>query len=112
MRCANPECRSDLSDQSGGSFRLMELEVSEDERIETEDNGFPVRTLPTKYFWLCVECNQKFVLSHWTPSGVVLLPRQPCTSYGTTMQAEMPTSGSPSRGHVSPRREPGHQEMV
>jgi hypothetical protein len=75
MQCANSKCCCDLFDQPGGSLWLMELEVSCDELLDGDENGFPVCTLPTKYFWLCVDCSQKFVVRRWTRSGVVLSPK-------------------------------------
>lgn len=75
MHCANPDCRCDTFHLPGGTLWRMELEQSSDQLIEEEDNGFPIRILPLKYFWLCVECSQRFVLSQWTPVGIVLTPR-------------------------------------
>ena len=77
MRCTNPSCCNDSFDLRGGALRLMELDVSRDPLIESEDNGFPCRTRPARYFWLCVECSEKYSLCSWTPSGVVLVPKHP-----------------------------------
>ena len=76
MHCANPDCCCDTFDLPGGSLWWMELEESRDQPIENEDNGFPICILPLKYFWLCAECSQRFVLSQWTPTGIVLVPRR------------------------------------
>ena len=31
--------------------------------------------LPTKYFYLCADCTRRYVLLHWTPSGIILVQR-------------------------------------
>lgn len=97
MHCANPECCCDTFDQPGGSLWLMELEESRDQPIESEDNGFPICTMPMKYFWLCVKCSQKLVLSRWTPAGIVLAPRYNHIQYSVARRAESPGSKSPIR---------------
>jgi hypothetical protein len=75
MRCANAGCCNSSFDLRRGALRLMELDISRDPLIENEDNGFPCRARPAKYFWLCIECSEKYSLCRWTPSGVVLVPK-------------------------------------
>jgi hypothetical protein len=77
MRCANPDCCCGLFDQPGGTIWLMQLEVPRDNPIESIDYGFPVSTLPTKYFWLCPDCSRRFILLRWMPTGVCLVKKQP-----------------------------------
>ena len=112
MHCANPDCCCDTFDLPGGSLWLMELEVSRDQSIENEDNGFPIRILPLKYFWLCIECSQRFVLSQWTPTGIVLAPRRSLVQRGIARYAESPGSKPPICVHASASFEAEFQEAV
>ena len=112
MHCANPDCCCDTFDRPGGSLWLMELEASRDQPIESEDNGFPIRILPLKYFWLCIECSQRFVLSQWTPTGIVLAPRRSLVQRGTARYAESPSSKPTIRVHASAGFEAEFQEAV
>ncbi len=112
MLCANPECLSTLFDQPGGSLWLMELEVKHDPAKSGEDNGFPVCTLPTKYFWLCVDCTERYVLSRWTLSGVVLKPRRPGVIHGLAMRKRTEESKPPVRIYASLGLESAVEEAV
>ena len=77
MRCVNPDCCCGIFDQPGGSIWLMQLEVPRDQPTDCTDFEFPVPTSPTKYFWLCPECDRRFILSRWTPTGVSLIRKHP-----------------------------------
>ena len=110
MHCANPDCCCDTFDLPGGSLWRMELEESCDQPIENEDSGFPVCTLPIKYFWLCVECSERFVLSHWTPTGIVLVHRRTVGELGVTRRRVSPSSRPHIRVHASASFEAEFQE--
>ena len=110
MHCANPDCCCDTFDLPGGSLWRMELEESCDQPIENEDNGFPIHILPLKYFWLCGECSQRFVLSRWTPNGIVLAPRCNIVQVSVSMYTESPSSKPPIRVHASASFEAEFQE--
>ena len=112
MHCANPDCCCDTFDQPGGSLWLLELDVSRGQPIDSDDNGFPICSLPMKCFWLCVECSQRFVLSRWTPAGIVLARRRSLTEHGVTGSAESPGSKPPIRIHASGSFEAEFQEAV
>ncbi len=112
MHCANPECRSTLFDQPGGSLWLMELEVKYDPAKANEDNGFPMRTLPAKYFWLCVDCTEIYVLCRWTLSGVVLRPRYLGVPCDPAMQRRTDASKPPIRIYPPLDCEPAVEEAV
>ncbi len=77
MQCANPKCSRVVQDLQQGTLVLLELDVPPDERIVRSDSGFPVCTVPSKYFWLCSECSRLWVMKRWTPTGLVLEPSQP-----------------------------------
>lgn len=101
MHCANSDCCCDTFDLPGGSLWRMELEEPGDQPIENEDNGFPIRIQPLKYFWLCDECSQRFALSRWTPTGIVLAPRCNIIQLSVAMYMESPSSKPPFRVHAS-----------
>ena len=90
----------------------MELQVKHDPAKAVEDNGFPVRTLPAKYFWLCVDCTQRYVLSCWTLSGVVLKPMRPGVPRGPAMQMRTEASKPPIRIYAPLDLEPAVEEAV
>jgi hypothetical protein len=101
MRCVNPECSCGLLDGPGGSVWLMQLEVSRDQPTEAEGCGFSVCTQPTKYFWLCADCSSRFVLSRWTPSGVVLARDQAGMHNGSAQRTRDANTLSPLSVHGS-----------
>src|SRR3974390_130017 len=101
MLCANPECCSASFDQPGGSLWLMELEMDRDQEANSEDNGFPICTRPTKCFWLCVDCSEKYVLSRWLRSGVVLKPRRSGERHGPAKQRQQAAYRPPIRIYAS-----------
>src|SRR5580765_1658371 len=101
MHCANPSCCCGTFDQPGGSIWLLELELSRVDPLESDDNGFPIRSIPIKYFWLCVECSQRFVVSRWTQAGIVLSPRRDFIQHDVLKTAESPDSKPPISIHAS-----------
>jgi hypothetical protein len=89
MRCANPLCCCDSPYLRGGSLHLLELEMSPDSPTENEDSGFPMRSAPQKFFWLCADCMKVFTPKQWTPTGVLLVLRDKAvtgSSVGTVLQ--------------------------
>ncbi len=76
MRCINPACDRETSYLRDGSLYLLELEMMADSLFESEDSGFPMRSLPQKYFWLCSDCAGVFTATKWTPAGVRLRLRR------------------------------------
>jgi len=72
MQCANPECRTPAEDLSAGVLRLVELDVPPEERVVRSDGGFPVCSVPSRYFWLCPRCSSYLRVRRWTPDGVTL----------------------------------------
>lgn len=112
MRCANPECCCDFLDQPGGALWLKELELPRNQPSEDEDNGFPVRTRPMKYFWLCVACNERFVIGRWTSAGIILLPRRSKVSSETLNMASTPGSKPLKRAKAINSAEATIQAMV
>lgn len=72
MQCANPDCREPAADLSTGVLRLVELDVTPEERVIRSDGGFPVCSVPSRYFWLCPKCASYLQLRRWTPHGIIL----------------------------------------
>ena len=76
MQCANPKCGRDAPYLRDGSLHLLELETSASRRLEGAEGGFPIHSLPQRYFWLCAECTEVFSITKWTPSGIILTARK------------------------------------
>lgn len=72
MRCANPKCSSELIYLRSGSVQLLEFEPALDALSENEDYEFSIQPSPRRFFWLCGQCSNTFVIKHWTSFGVVL----------------------------------------
>src|SRR5689334_20895146 len=72
MQCANPHCRMPALDLSAGVLRLVELDVPPEERVLRSDGGFPVCSVPSRYFWLCPRCSSYLRVGRWTFDGVIL----------------------------------------
>ena len=76
MRCANPACRLKSQDLYDGNLRLIELDVAPEGRILGADGGFPICSVPTRYFWLCEECSRVLTIKRWTSTGLIFEPRE------------------------------------
>lgn len=74
MHCANPECHQESTSLQGGVLRLLEMEVAADKRVVGSDWGFPVYSVPTRFFWLCGQCSRIITIRRWTTAGVILEP--------------------------------------
>lgn len=72
MRCINPACDRETSYLRDGSLYLLEFERLAGSLFESEGSGFPMRSLPQKFFWLCADCTGIFTATQWTSSGVRL----------------------------------------
>ena len=75
MQCANPQCSKELLYLREGRIELLELESHADDPFQPDDGAFAMNCLPSKYFWLCGECAEIYILKRWTTSGLVLLLR-------------------------------------
>jgi hypothetical protein len=72
MRCANPQCGQIAGDIFEGTLRLVELDLAPGARLEGNEGGFPVCTVPSRFFWLCPACSKAILVVRWTPAGVVV----------------------------------------
>jgi len=75
MQCANPPCSKELLYLREGRIELLELESHADDQFRPDDSAFAMKSLPSKFFWLCGECAERYILKRWTTSGLVLLLR-------------------------------------
>lgn len=103
MECANPGCRVPALDLSTGVLTLLELDVPPEERVIRSDGGFPVCSVPSRYFWLCAKCSSHLRIRRWTPTGLVLEQRATGrVSDGDTRL--FPSAKPASRTPLSPNR--------
>src|SRR5271156_308317 len=72
MQCANPKCSKELLYLREGRLELLELELHFHDQALVEDEGFPLKSLPSRFFWLCGECAKTHIMKRWTTSGLVL----------------------------------------
>ena len=75
MHCANPHCRVPAADLTVGVLRLVELDVAPEERVVRSDGGFPVCSVPSRYFWLCPKCSAYLRVKRWTSGGIIFETR-------------------------------------
>jgi hypothetical protein len=75
VQCANPQCSKELLYLREGRIELLELESQADDQLPPDDGAFAMNGLPSKYFWLCGECSEIYILKRWTTSGLVLVFR-------------------------------------
>ena len=75
MQCANPDCRAPAIELSAGILRLIELDVPPEHRVVRSDGGFPVCSVPSRYFWLCPKCSSYLRIRRWTVDGITLETR-------------------------------------
>ena len=75
MQCSNPQCRKPAEDAENGTFRFLEMEVPPEERTIRSDYGFPVCSVPGRFFWLCARCAMALKLRRWTHAGLVVEER-------------------------------------
>jgi hypothetical protein len=71
MNCANPECGRAANDLTSGALRLIELDVSPEQRVTRSDGGFPICVARSRYFWLCEQCCEVLSIRYWTGDGLV-----------------------------------------
>jgi hypothetical protein len=74
MRCANPECGIVAHDLTRGILRLVEMKVPPETRVTRSEWGFPICTVPSRYFWLCDKCSEVLNLRGWTEDGLIFDP--------------------------------------
>jgi hypothetical protein len=75
MQCANPQCSQELLYLREGRVALLDLESHAHDQPRPDDGAFAMRSLPSRFFWLCGECTKTYVVKRWTSSGLVVVLR-------------------------------------
>jgi hypothetical protein len=101
MQCANPQCSKELLYLREGRIELLELELQSDDQFRPDEGAFAMKSLPSKFFWLCGECAKAHVIKRWTTSGLVLASRNQNTASGhPDLATRQITAGTfRTRGH-------------
>ena len=74
MQCANPQCSKELLYLREGRLKLLELESYSDDQVRPDDGAFAIKSLPSRFFWLCGECAKtphRKAMDHLRPSPVL-----------------------------------------
>ena len=74
-QCANPQCSEELLYLREGRLALLDMESHANDPPRPDDGAFAMKCVPSKYFWLCRECAEIYILKRWTTSGLVLVHR-------------------------------------
>ena len=69
---ANPQCSKELLYLREGRLELLELESHSRDQVLADDDGFPMKSLPSRFFWPCGECTKTHIIKRWTTSSLVL----------------------------------------
>jgi hypothetical protein len=101
MQCANPHCSEELLYLRQGRVELIELELDSRDRGLTDEGGFPVKSAPSKFFWLCGGCAKKLIVKRWTRSGLVLGLRKEIVA-GRRVQHRAARTSSPEACAIAP----------
>ncbi len=97
MQCANPQCSKELLYLREGTLELLELESPSDNQLRPDEGAFAMRSLPSKFFWLCGECAKTHIVKRWTTSGLVLVLRNQSTAGGHPNLAVRPAIAAITR---------------
>jgi hypothetical protein len=81
MQCANPQCAKELRYLRDGRVELLELEPTSHNPEQTDGDEFPVKSLPSKFFWLCGDCAKTHIIERWRTTGPVLMLRTQSNAY-------------------------------
>ena len=74
-QCANPQCSQELLYLREGRVALLDLESHANDQPRPDDGAFAMRSLASRFFWLCGECTKTYVVKRWTTSGLVVVLR-------------------------------------
>jgi hypothetical protein len=110
MQCANPSCPKELLYLREGRLEQVEFESACDEQLQPDDGAFIMRPLPSKFFWLCGDCENTHVRKRWTTTGLVLAFRkrgQPDIADTSMRPAQVP----PQVCELQPTRRPAFYEI-
>jgi hypothetical protein len=112
MRCANPQCSKESLYFREGRLELFDLESHAGDQFPPDDGAFAIKSLPSKFFWLCGECAKTHIVKRWTSSGLVLVLRNQKTVESRDGLAARPaaetTRPPPPSPANPPAPPPGH----
>jgi len=97
IQCANPQCSKELLYLREGTLNLLEMESHSDDRFESDIDAFAMRSVPSKFFWLCGECTKTLTLKRWTTAGLVLVLRNQKTADSHPNLATRPATAATTR---------------
>jgi hypothetical protein len=97
VHCANPQCSKELLYLREGTIELLELESHSDNQFRPDEGAFAMRSVPSKFFWLCGECAKTLMVKRWTTSGLVVVPRNQSTAGGRPNLAARPATPATTR---------------
>jgi hypothetical protein len=101
MQCANPQCSKELLYFREGRIQFLDLESQSDDQLRPDDGAFAMKSLPSKFFWLCGECAKTHEIKRWTTSGLVLVIRNQHTAGRNPDSGTLPAAAGTFRvqGH-------------
>ena len=102
MQCANPQCSKELLYLREGTLNLLEMEPHSDDQFQSDIGAFAMRSVPSKYFWLCGECTKTLIVKRWTTAGIVLVLRNQKTA-GSRPNLAAPPATSATTAATSER---------
>jgi hypothetical protein len=109
MRCANPQCSKESLYFREGRLELFDLESHAGDQFPPDDGAFAIKSLPSKFFWLCGECAKTHIVKRWTSSGLVLVLRNQKTVESRDDLVARPAAETPPPSPANPPAPPpGH----
>jgi hypothetical protein len=97
LQCANPQCSKELFYLREGTLNLLEMESHSDDQFQSDVGAFAMRSVPSKFFWLCGECAKTHIVRRWTTSGLVLMLRNQSRAGGRPDLAARPATAAMTR---------------
>jgi hypothetical protein len=102
LQCANPQCSKELFYLREGTLNLLEMESHSDDQFQSDVGAFAMRSVPSKFFWLCGECTKTLIVKRWTTAGLVLVLRNQNTAGSDPNLAARPATAATTRPLPSP----------
>jgi hypothetical protein len=78
--CANPQCSKELLYLREGRLALLDMESHANDLTRPDNDAFAMNCFISRYFWLCGECAEIYILKRWTTYGLVLVLRSQNTT--------------------------------
>ncbi|MEA2258094.1 MAG: hypothetical protein QOJ51_919, partial [Acidobacteriaceae bacterium] len=78
------------------------MESHSDDQFQSDVGAFAMRSVPSKFFWLCGECTKTLIVKRWTTAGLVLVLRNQNTAGSDPNLAARPATAATTRPLPSP----------